>query len=112
MADGSFNCHNDAKSQTGYCFSLGHDNGAFYARSVIQLLLVALSITEAEEYIALSERSFIWFRQLFSDLGFPIDGPIAIQQDNKSIISIAEGNANHQRIKHNINVKYYFVIIL
>jgi hypothetical protein len=112
MADGSFNCHNDAKSQTGYCFSLGHDNGAFYARSVIQLL-VALSSTEAE-YIALSEATteVIWFRQLFSDLGFPIDGPIAIQQDNKSIISIAEGNANHQRIKHNINVKYYFVIIL
>ena len=87
---------------------MGNDNGVFYARSVIQLL-VALSSTEAE-YIALSEATteVIWFRQLFSDLGFPIDGPIVIQQDNKSTIAIAEGNGNHQRTKH-INVKYYFV---
>ena len=105
--DASYNSSDDAKSQTGYVFTLGDDDAAFYSRSVKQVP-VSLSSTEAE-YIALCEAAteIVWLRQLLKDMGFPQESATTVFEDNMSCIDMAHGSGNHQRTKH-INVRYHY----
>jgi len=62
---------------------------------------VALSSTEAE-YFALSEsvKEALWIRQTLTEIGFDVDRPTVINEDNQSTIAIALNPVHHQRTKH------------
>ena len=99
--DASFASNEDMKSQSGYCFRLGRNNGLYYSKSQKQST-VALSSTEAE-HVAASEavKELAWQRELLKELGFPQIEPTTIYEDNKSTIEIASNlNAQHKRVRH------------
>ena len=106
-ADASYNVYSDGRSHYGYTFSLGRNDGSFYAKSK-KMSLTALSSTEAE-YVALCEatRDAIWLRRLLSDLGYAPQEPTLIWQDNLSTIDYVNGHRTHQASKH-INPKFHF----
>ena len=96
----------DRKSTSGYCFSIC--NGLVSWRSTKQTS-VALSTAEAE-YIALSGASqeAAWLHKLLRELGFPVEGPITIYEDNQSAICLSKSNRNHPKTKH-IDIKYNYI---
>ena len=106
-ADASYASRDEARSQSGYCFSLGEDNAAFYVKSTKQHL-VTLSSTESE-YIAMlhSVTEAVFLRRLLEQLDFT-QGPIPVFQDNQSTIHWAHGKEKFHRVKH-LDVKYHFV---
>ena len=106
-ADASFASRDLSRSQSGYCFTLGKNNAAFYARSTKQTL-VTLSSTEAE-YVALFHCSteVVFLRRILEELGFKQD-PTVVFQDNLSTIHWANGRDNFHRTKH-MDVKYHYV---
>jgi hypothetical protein len=99
-ADAAHNCYTDAKGHYGYTFSLGENDGTFFAVSK-KLKLVTLSSTESE-YVALCEtaKEAIWLRGLLNDLGWFQDEPTVIFQDNMSTIDMVGGHRRHQASKH------------
>ena len=107
-ADASYATRSGARSQTGYCISLGKDNAVFYAKSQKQNL-VTLSSTEAE-YVALHHAAteVVYFRRLMKSLDIEQTEPTVIFQDNQSTILWANGQRNHARTKH-LLVKYHFI---
>ena len=96
----------DRKSTSGYCFSIC--NGLVSWRSTKQTS-VALSTAEAE-YIALSgaAQEAAWLHKLLRELGFPVEGPITIYEDNQSAICLSKSNRNHPKTKH-IDIKYNYI---
>jgi len=106
-ADASFASRDLSRSQSGYCFSLGKNNGSFYSRSSKQSL-VTLSSTEAE-YVSLFHCSTeaVFLRRLLEELGFR-QNPTTIYQDNISTIHWSNGRDNFHRTKH-MDVKYHYV---
>jgi hypothetical protein len=105
--DASHNCYEDAKGHYGICFTLGKNDGAFYARSS-KLKIVTLSSTESE-YVAICEAAteVVFIRRLLSDIGFPQNKPTPIYEDNQSCIAMIHGQSNHQKSKH-ISPKYHY----
>lgn len=105
--DASHNCYEDAKGHYGICFSLGKNDGVFYARSS-KLKIVTLSSTESE-YVAICEAAteVVFIRRLLSDIGFPQNKPTPIYEDNQSCIAMIHGQSNHQKSKH-ISPKYHY----
>ena len=106
-ADASYASREDARSQNGYCMSLGATNAAFYSKSSKQQL-VTLSSTESE-YVAMFHASteVVFLRRLIQQLGF-VQEPIKVYQDNESAIRWAHGQENFHRAKH-LHVKYHYV---
>ena len=106
-ADASFDTHTDHRSQSGYTFSLGDNNGTIYSKSGKQGL-ITLSSSESE-YVSLFEcgTEVLWLRMLLADFGFPQLKPTTVFEDNMSTIKIAHGSGNHQRIKH-IDLRYHY----
>ena len=107
QADVSFTSRELSRSQSGYCFSLGHGNAVFYARSTKQSF-VTLSSTEAE-YVALFHCSteVVFLRRLLEELGFR-QVPTIVYQDNQSTIHWASGRDNFHKTKH-MDIKYHYV---
>jgi hypothetical protein len=105
--DASYNCYSDGKGHYGYSFTLGAQDGAFYAKSA-KLKIQTLSSTESE-YVALCEavKEVVYLRRILAFLGFPQASPTPIFEDNKSCIEMVSGNINHKVNKH-INPKYHF----
>ena len=96
----------DAKSTSGYTFSLG--SGHFSFNSKIQTV-VAQSTAEAEFISAANAANqAIWLRNLLVDLGFPQLQPTIIYCDNKSAISMIKNPSFHGKTKH-IKIKYFAV---
>ena len=95
------------KDILGYCFSLGHDDGAFHSVSK-RIKIVTGSSTESE-YVALYEaaRDMVWLRGLLSELDRLSDEPTLMWQDNKSTIHFVNGIMQFQATKH-INPKYHY----
>ena len=62
---------------------------------------VAKSTTEAE-YVALSQatQEAIWMRKLLSDIGYKIDKPTVMYEDNQGAIEIENNPIFHNRTKH------------
>ena len=76
--DASFAANDDGKSQTGYCFNLGHGNGVFHCKSQKQTT-IALSSTEAEHEAATETvKEIIGLRELLKELGFKQTEPTVI----------------------------------
>jgi hypothetical protein len=96
----------DARSTSGYCFSLG--SGCFSWSSRKQDI-VALSTAEAE-FIAASEtaKQAVWLRKLLQDVGEDQTKNTVIYVDNEAAISISHNPVFHRRTKH-FRVKYYFL---
>ena len=107
-ADASYGTRTGARSQTGYCFSLGANNAVFYSKSQKQNL-VTLSSTGGE-YVALfhSVTEVVYLRRLLASMGFAQEDPTLVFQDNQSTILWAQGQRQHQRTKH-IDVRRHFV---
>jgi hypothetical protein len=105
--DGSHGCYEDGKGHFGYCFSLGPDDGCFYARSQ-KMKIVTLSSFETE-YVAICEAvtEIVHLRNLLEDIGFRQEDPSIVYEDNQSVIAAISGKMNHQRTKH-INIKYQY----
>ena len=103
--DASFGCHDDAKSHTGVCITLGR--GPVYVRSVKQRI-VTKSSTEAE-LVALSDEAGLIFHteDFLIAQGYICD--IVIGQDNQSTIQmISTTTKENMRTKH-IKVRYFWL---
>ena len=97
-ADASHLVHPDGFGHTGIVITLG--NSVVFARSVKQKMQT-LSSTESE-MIALQEAStyVVWMRYLLKELGYNLNSPTVVTQDNQSATVIAEQGGNFQRTKH------------
>jgi hypothetical protein len=70
---------------------------------------VARSSVEAE-YMALSAaaQEAMYLKTLIEELGFEVQLPMTIFQDNQGSIFLAEGKGNHSRTKH-IDIRHHFI---
>ena len=109
-SDASFISHSDGKSHMGFCIGHGSNSGFFYARSAKQKM-VTLSSTESETYSAVeTAKDIIYFRNVLTELGFPINSPSSIRVDNKSLIELATRfSGNHKRVRHFL-VRIHFLM--
>jgi hypothetical protein len=107
-ADAAHAVHNDLKGHTGVTLSVGKGNGLVYSQSKKQSL-TAQSSTEAE-LIALNTaaRECVVARGIMAELGAP-QGPVAVEQDNKSTIIIAERGAGRGGRSKSISIRCYWV---
>jgi hypothetical protein len=98
----------DGKGHFGYCFSLGKDDGVFYARSQKMKLVTPAGSTETE-YVAMYEAAteIVFLRNLLCELGFEQKEPTVLYEDNQSAIHMVNGRGSFQKQKH-INVKYHY----
>ena len=96
----------DRKSVSGYCFFIG--NSIVSWRSSRQTC-VALSTAEAE-FVALAgaAEEAVWIGKFFTELGFAVDYPILLNEDNQAAIRLAEYSRSTTKVKH-IDIKYQFV---
>lgn len=94
------------KSTTGYVFFLF---GSLVSWNSKKQPTVALSSTESE-YMALSEitKEAIWIRKFLSSLGYNLDTPAIIMEDNQGAIELAKNPVHHARTKH-IDIRHHFV---
>lgn len=92
--------------RTGLCIFFG--TGVIIYMSKVQASN-SLSSTEAE-YIALATcaQEVIWLRTILTELGFKLNGPTVIYEDNKSCIDIATSLKQHPGVKH-IDLRYHFI---
>jgi hypothetical protein len=108
-ADASFQSREAGRSQTGYCFSLGRENGMFYSKSQKQSG-IPQSSTESE-YVALYHCGCEakWLRELliYMFLPQPSSGTV-LYQDNTSTIHWALGLDNFHKTKH-VERKYHYI---
>ena len=82
--------------------------GAITWSSKLQTI-VALSTTEAEYVAACAAGSeILWLRNLFLELGFPIEGPSRLLVDNQSALAVAKNPEHHGRMKH-LDLRYYWL---
>ena len=103
--DASFGCHDNGKSHTGVCVSLG--DGPVFVRSVKQRI-VTKSSTEAE-LVALSDEAGVVFHieEFLSAQGYKCVSVIG--QDNQSTIAmISEKTKESMRTRH-IKVRYFWL---
>ena len=103
--DASFGCHENGKSHTGVCVTLG--DGPVFIRSVKQRI-VTKSSTEAE-LVALSDEAGVMFHieDFITAQGYVCQ--MVIGQDNQSTITmITESKKESMRTRH-INVRYYWL---
>lgn len=91
-------CLETRRSTTGYVFRTF--GGVTCWRSRRQPT-VALSTTEAE-LMSCTEaiKQALWLKQLYSDLGFNLDTPITIFNDNNGTIALSQNPVDHDRSKH------------
>lgn len=70
---------------------------------------VALSTCEAE-YMAAGTcaREVLWLRHLLPELGFPLDGPTAIQCDNQACTDLIKNPLCNSKSKH-IDIMHHFL---
>lgn len=104
--DASYGQEFDRKSRSAYAFMVFGCLVSWYSK---KQPTTALSSTEAE-LNALVEglKEAEWMRMFLREMGFVIDEPMVSQQDNKSVIAIAENPIHHARIKH-MEIKTHFV---
>ena len=103
--DASFGCHENGKSHTGVCVTLGE--GPVFVRSVKQRI-VTKSSTEAE-LVALSDEAGIMFHIEDFVVAQGYLCQIVVGQDNQSTITMmSESKKESMRTRH-INVRYYWL---
>ena len=105
--DASYNQYGDGKGSYGYCFMLEKGDAAHHFVSK-RMLVQPLSSIEAE-YVAFCEasRDADYLARLMTDIGFKVDKPIVLYEDNKSCIDMLHGKSRHSASKH-INPKFHY----
>lgn len=96
----------DRKSISGYIFMHGGNTISWGSKKQTS---VALSSTEAE-YIAasLACQELSWLHQLFVDLGYKVDYPTILREDNQGCIKLATSEKSSARTKH-IDVRHHYL---
>jgi hypothetical protein len=108
--DASWACHQDLKGHTGIIITIGHNGFPIFCKSQKQKT-VSRSSTEAE-LIALftGVDLMLYLRRLFNFMGYSINDPITIYQDNTSTITIAymgkTGSGSNYKY---IDIKYFWI---
>lgn len=105
--DALFAVHEDMRSHTGGCGSLG--KGAFAAVSSKQKMNTRSS-TKAE-LVGVDDMmgKILWTQYFLKAQGYDV-GPAVVEQDNKSAILLeTNGTRSSTKRTHHINVRYYFV---
>ena len=71
--------------------------------------VVALSTSEAVQYVALSTaaQEALWFQKLFNELQMPAK-TITVKEDNQGAIVLAQNPIAHSRTKH-IDIRFHFI---
>jgi hypothetical protein len=109
-ADASYAEHVDGKSQTGGCVGFESDTGCWFIHISTKQPVVAKSSCEAELIAVNKVGDYVeWAIQLMEELGYPQDGPVVIDQDNKCTMDILRmGTGSFKRAKH-IKVRYFWL---
>ena len=96
----------DRKSTSGYCTQVWGNLVTWRSK---KQNVVARSSAEAE-YRAMAHGvcEVIWLKRLFEELNLKFNGPIQLQCDNQSAISIAHNPIQHDRTKH-VEVDRHFI---
>ena len=95
------------RSTTGYVGKL-LGSGVFSWKSRRQPT-VALSTSEAELMaLTATSQEAVFIRQVMKDLGFVIDEPTEIREDNQGAIHIAQNPESSQRTKH-VAIRHFYV---
>lgn len=96
----------DRKSYTGYVFKL---SGAAVSWKSCKQKTIALSSTEPEYYMALSEASkeAIYLRNLLSEIQGRLD-IITLYNDNQGAQKLCSNPVFHEKTKH-IDIRHHFV---
>jgi len=104
--DASYGQEFDRKSRSAYAFMVFGCLVSWYSK---KQPTTALSSTEAE-LNALVEglKEAEWMKIFLREMGFVVDEPMVSDQDNKSVIAIAENPIHHARIKH-MEIKTHYV---
>jgi hypothetical protein len=106
FADASHAQEVGRKSRSGHVIMMAGAAVSWFSK---KQPVVSISSTEAE-YYALSEavKEILWVRQVFDEIGMPLNDPTVVHQDNQSTIAIAMNPIQHQRVKH-IDVRVHFL---
>ncbi len=94
------------RSTSGYAFKIANATVSWCSKRQAS---VAKSTTEAE-YVSLSlaAQEGIWLRRLLFDIGYQIDSPTLIYEDNQGAIKLSKNPQFHNRTKH-IDITYHFI---
>ncbi len=103
--DASFGCHENGKSHTGVCISVGE--GPIFVRSVKQKI-VTKSSTEAE-LVALSDEAGLLFHieDFVKSQGYTCE--IEVGQDNQSTIAMITSSVKESMRTRHIKVRYFWL---
>ena len=94
------------RSTSGMVVKMG--SGAISWASKLQPV-VSLSTTEAEYISATATgQEVLWLRNLFSEMGYAIEGPSTLFLDNQSAISVSRNPEHHGRMKH-LDLRHYWL---
>jgi hypothetical protein len=106
FADASHAQESERKSRSGHVMIMAGAAISWYCK---KQPVIAISSTEAE-YYSLSEaiKEVLWIRQVFDEVGLPINSATAVHQDNMSTIAIAMNPIQHSRVKH-MDVRTHFI---
>jgi hypothetical protein len=99
-------CLDSRRSTTGYVFQTFGGVTSWKSR---RQATVALSTAEAE-YMASGDatKQAVWLRQLLRDLGFALDKPLTILNDNQGAVHLSKNPGDHNRTKH-IDLRHHYL---
>lgn len=106
-ADADFGGDPDSRRSTsGMVVKMG--TGAISWASKLQPV-VTLSTTEAEYISACSAgQEVLWLRNLFSEMGYPVQETSPLHLDNQSAIAVSKNPEHHGRMKH-LDLRHYWL---
>ena len=110
FVDASFNCHENARSHTGFAIFTDLCGSAAIMTKSIKQKSVADSSAEAE-LIALHElvQQLLWVIALAEELGFPQQG-VEVREDNEAVITmVTKDQVNYRGRSKFINRKFFSV---
>ena len=71
--------------------------------------IVSLSTTEAEYVSSVSTaQEILWLRNLFKELGYPVQTSSSLNIDNQSAINVAKNPEHHGHMKH-LDLRFYWL---
>ena len=108
-ADASYLTHNDAKSHSGICYSIGKNTACFYFKSNKQRLITRSSAEAELIALDLCVVDIIWFRNMLEFLGAKQSQPTIIYEDNQSAMLLATGKTKQRESSKHLKMRYYYV---
>jgi hypothetical protein len=106
LSDSDWGMGDGRKSISGFIIMLGDSPLSWSSK---QQVVIALSSCEAE-YLSTTHcaKDILWFRNLFSELGFPQTSATILFCDNQGTIACTHDPHGHTRMKH-IDIRAHFI---